>query len=103
VGTLIGKAQIDLDKDALAREVALFAERCDIAEEVSRLRSHLKQFNELCDSKEAAGRKLEFLAQELLREANTIGSKANDKGIARHVVEIKGLIDRLKEQVQNAE
>jgi uncharacterized protein (TIGR00255 family) len=103
VSNLVGDAQLELDKDALAREVALFAERCDISEEISRVRSHLDQFIALCDSREPAGRKLEFLAQELLREANTIGSKANDSEIARHVVEIKGLIDRLKEQVQNAE
>ena len=57
----------------------------------------------MCDSDEYAGRKLDFLAQEMLREANTIGSKANNATIAHHVVEIKGSIDRLKEQVQNIE
>lgn len=103
VATLMGRAALELEADTLAKEVALFAERCDIAEEISRLTSHLDQFDALCGSKEPAGRKLEFLAQELLREANTIGSKANDLEIARHIVEIKGRIDRLKEQVQNAE
>jgi uncharacterized protein (TIGR00255 family) len=98
-----GKAKIELDKDALAREIAIYAERCDISEELARLTSHLDQFSELCHSRENAGRKLDFIAQEMLREANTIGSKSNDADIARQVVEIKGLIDRLKEQVQNVE
>jgi uncharacterized protein (TIGR00255 family) len=98
-----GAARIELDGDALAREIAIFAERCDISEELARLASHLEQFAKFCDSKEHAGRKLDFLAQEMLREANTIGSKSNDAEIARHVVEIKALIDRLKEQVQNVE
>lgn len=96
-------SNIDLDQDSLRREVALFAERCDINEEISRLRSHLKQFALLCESSEEAGRKLDFLTQEMLREANTIGSKANDAEIARHVVHIKAAIDRIKEQVQNVE
>jgi len=83
--------------------VALYAERCDINEEIARLGSHLDQFEKLCDSRELAGRKLDFLAQELLRETNTIGSKANAAVIAQHIEEIKGAIDRLKEQVQNVE
>jgi uncharacterized protein (TIGR00255 family) len=98
-----GAAKLELDGDALAREVAIYAERCDISEELARLASHLEQFAKFCHSKEHAGRKLDFLAQEMLREANTIGSKSNDAEIAGHVVEIKGLIDRLKEQVQNVE
>jgi len=98
-----GEARIELDMDALAREVAIYAERCDISEEIARLSSHLDQFAKLCHSKEHAGRKLDFIAQEMLREANTVGSKSNDARIAGHVVEIKGLIDRLKEQVQNVE
>ncbi|MCK4660083.1 MAG: YicC family protein [Phycisphaerae bacterium] len=98
-----GEAKIELDQDALAREIAIYAERCDISEEITRLTSHLDQFCQLCHSRENTGRKLDFLAQEMLREANTIGSKSNDAQIARQVVEIKGLIDRLKEQVQNVE
>lgn len=94
---------IELHEDALAREVAIFAERCDVNEELSRLASHLDQFASLCVAPEEAGRKLDFLAQELLREANTIGSKSNDSDIARHVVEMKAAIDRIKEQVQNVE
>ncbi len=100
---LIGESRLQLQIDDLKREVALYAERCDINEEVSRLGSHLDQFEKLCDSSEYAGRKLDFLAQEMLRETNTIGSKANDATIAHLIVDIKGAIDRLKEQVQNVE
>jgi uncharacterized protein (TIGR00255 family) len=103
VDALLAGAQLALDKDLLAREVAIYADRCDINEELSRLSSHIDQFTELCDSKELAGRKLDFLTQEMLREANTIGSKAGDSEISRQIVEIKALIDRLKEQVQNVE
>ena len=100
---LLNDAKLQLELDDVRREVALYAERCDINEEISRLSSHLDQFGHLCDRDEQAGRKLDFLAQEMLREANTIGSKANDATIAQHIVEIKGAIDRLKEQVQNVE
>lgn len=103
VQQLLAGSTIDLEQDALAREVAIFAERCDVNEEIARSRSHLDQFAELCRGPEPAGRKLEFLSQELLREANTLGSKANDVEIARHVVETKAAIDRIKEQVQNVE
>ncbi|MBN1342436.1 MAG: YicC family protein [Phycisphaerae bacterium] len=103
VETLLSDVRISLDKQDLLKEIAIFAERCDISEEIARFLSHLDQFTTLCDSKELAGRKLDFLAQEMLREANTIGSKANDSEISCHVVEVKSLIDRLKEQVQNVE
>ncbi len=103
VATLTQTAQLELDSEALMREVAIYADRCDIAEEVSRMGSHLDQFADLCGRGEKVGRTLDFLAQELLREANTIGSKSNDTAVARSVVEMKGLIDRLKEQVQNVE
>jgi len=103
VATLMQGGGFELEADGLLREVAVFAERCDISEEINRLTSHLDQFAEVCDRDEQVGRTLDFLAQELLREANTIGSKSNDAVIARNVVEIKGLIDRLKEQVQNVE
>ncbi len=103
VAQLMAAGGFELQEEGLMREVAIFAERCDISEEVTRLHSHLDQFLELCDREEPVGRTLEFLAQEMLREANTIASKSNDAVIARHVVEIKGLIDRLKEQVQNVE
>lgn len=103
VAQLVQDAKLNVDKDQLVREVAVYADRSDINEEITRLTTHLDQFARLCDSPELAGRKLDFLAQELLREANTIGSKSNDAYIAVRVVEIKGGIDRLKEQVQNVE
>lgn len=100
---LLAQSKLQLELDDLRREIAVYAERCDISEEIARLTSHLDQFARLCDSSEQSGRKLDFLAQEMLREANTIGSKANDSAIAHNVIEIKGAIDRLKEQVQNVE
>jgi uncharacterized protein (TIGR00255 family) len=103
VNQLLAKAELRVDESALIREVAVFAERADVAEEIQRLTSHLSAFEEACRQDEHAGRKLDFIAQEMLREANTIGSKANDAAIARSIVEIKGAIDRLKEQVQNVE
>ncbi len=100
---LIADSRLQLQIDDVKREVALFAERCDINEELTRLSSHLDQFEKLCRSGDQAGRRLDFLAQELLREANTIASKANDAAVAHHIVDVKGAIDRLKEQVQNVE
>lgn len=103
VEQLTREAKLTLDEETLSREVALFADRSDISEEVSRLRTHLEQFAQACDSSEPAGRKMDFIAQEMLREANTIASKSNDSQIGRLVVEIKSGIDRIKEQVQNVE
>jgi uncharacterized protein (TIGR00255 family) len=103
VNQLLSKAELRVNETDLIKEVAVFAERADIAEEIQRLTSHLGAFEDACRKDEHAGRKLDFIAQEMLREANTIGSKANDAAIARNIVEIKGAIDRLKEQVQNVE
>jgi len=103
VGQLLSKAELKVNEPDLIKEVAVFAERADIAEEIQRLTSHLGAFDQACREGEHAGRKLDFITQEMLREANTIASKANDAQIARHIVEIKGAIDRLKEQVQNVE
>jgi uncharacterized protein (TIGR00255 family) len=103
VNQLLAKAELQVNQPELLKEVALFAERADISEEIQRLTHHLAAFEEACRSGEHAGRKLDFITQEMLREANTIGSKANDATIAVHIVEIKGAIDRLKEQVQNVE
>lgn len=103
VNQLLGKAELHVSQQDLLKEVAVFAERADIAEEVQRLRTHLDAFEQSCRSGEHAGRKLDFITQEMLREANTIASKANDSEIARRIVEVKGAIDRLKEQVQNVE
>ena len=103
VNQLISKAELKVNETDLIREVAVFAERADISEEIQRLRSHLEAFEHACGDSEHAGRKLDFISQEMLREANTIASKANDSVIATRIVDIKGAIDRLKEQVQNAE
>ena len=103
VGDLLADAKLKVDDDVIAREVAIFAERSDINEEVDRLGSHLKQFANACELNEQVGRRLDFLTQEMLREANTIASKANDAEISHHVVNIKVAIDRLREQVQNIE
>jgi len=103
VAELTRAGKVKIDEDLLAREVAIFADRCDIAEEMTRLRAHVEQFRQTADSPELAGRKLDFIAQEMLREANTIASKANSADIGRHVVDIKTAIDRIKEQVQNVE
>ncbi len=99
----IAELQVVLDPADLLREVSLFADRSDVSEETVRLRSHLDQFEDLLDSNESSGRKLDFLTQEMLREANTIGSKANDVEIARHVIDIKAAIERIREMIQNVE
>ena len=103
VNQLLSKAELRVSEVDLIKEVAVYAERADISEEIQRLTSHLEVFEQSCRHGEHAGRKLDFITQEMLREANTIASKANDAQIARHIVEIKGAIDRLKEQVQNVE
>jgi uncharacterized protein (TIGR00255 family) len=91
------------DPARLAQEVALFADRMDISEEITRLRSHLSQTRALVRGDEPAGRKMEFLVQEMHREANTIGSKSQSAEIATLVVALKAEIERMREQVQNVE
>jgi len=103
VNELLANAELKLDEESLAREVAIFADRSDISEEVARLDSHLKQFAQSCQANDQAGRRLDFISQEMLREANTIASKASDTEITSFVVDIKCQIDRIKEQVQNIE
>jgi uncharacterized protein (TIGR00255 family) len=103
VNLLLSKTELKVNESDLIKEVAVFAERADISEEIQRLTHHLESFEQSCRDTEHAGRKLDFITQEMLREANTIASKANDAQVARHIVEIKGSIDRLKEQVQNVE
>ncbi|MGD9645724.1 MAG: YicC/YloC family endoribonuclease [Pirellulales bacterium] len=100
---LLADYSLTLDPTDLLREVSLFAERSDISEEVVRLRSHLEQFDAALDLEDSSGRKLEFVIQEMHRETNTIGSKANDVEIARHVIEIKTAIERIREMIQNVE
>jgi len=94
---------IEMDPARIAQELALMADRLDCTEECVRLSAHLDQFRSLMDSPELSGRKLNFLLQEMNREANTIGSKANDVEIAHAVVVMKDEIERLREQVQNVE
>jgi len=94
---------LPLDDERLIREIALFAERSDISEELSRLASHLDQCAAAARGTEPAGRPLDFLCQELHRELNTIGSKANDAGLAHLVVAGKSAVEKLREQVQNLE
>jgi uncharacterized protein (TIGR00255 family) len=91
------------DEDRILTEVAFFADKADISEEVTRLESHVSQFSEIMKASEPLGSKLDFLLQEMNREVNTIGSKANDSRIAKEVVEMKSLLEKLKEQVQNIE
>jgi uncharacterized protein (TIGR00255 family) len=100
---LIADSNVRLAEEDLMREVSVYAERSDISEELSRLAAHVEQFRALMTAAEPAGRKLEFIAQEMLREANTMGSKTGDPAIAREIIEIKSAVDRLKEQVANAE
>lgn len=89
--------------ERLLKEIALFADRSDISEELSRLESHFKQFDDCLKSTEPVGRMLDFLAQEMNREINTIGSKANDVSISREVVRLKAELEKLREQAQNVE
>ena len=101
VHELIGDAS--LDEARIIQEVAIYADKVAVAEETVRLRSHISQLNEFLNSNEPIGRKMDFLIQEINREANTIGSKANDVEIARRVVDIKAEVEKIREQVQNIE
>ena len=100
---LLADLGVQIQPADIVREVGIFAERSDIAEEIVRLRSHLEQFDSVMATQESSGRKLEFLTQEMFRETNTIGSKANDAEIARHVIEMKSSIERMREMIQNVE
>jgi uncharacterized protein (TIGR00255 family) len=91
------------DPQRVAQEVAVFADRCDISEEIIRFKSHLKQFLALFDAAEPVGRQMDFLVQELNREVNTMGSKSNDAELTRLVVAIKSELEKIREQVQNVE
>jgi len=92
-----------LDETRLIQEVAIFADRCDITEEIVRFRSHLKQFRVYMSKDDSIGRRLDFLIQEINREVNTIGSKTTDSSISSKVVEIKAELEKLREQIQNVE
>ena len=91
------------DDERIIKEIALFADRCDVSEETTRLASHLDQFERICDKQEAVGRTLDFLCQEIFRELNTTGSKANDAELAQLVVTAKTELEKIREQVQNVE
>lgn len=95
--------EVPLDESRISQEIAILVEKSDVTEELVRLESHGKQFFEMLDSHEPAGRKLDFLLQEMHREINTIGSKSGDVEIARAVIEIKSELAKLREQVQNVE
>ena len=103
INARLDRHQITLSDTDLIREIAIYTDKCDISEEIVRLSSHLDQMHDLLAATTTNGRKLDFLTQELLREANTIGSKANDVTIANLVVDTKAAIERIKEQVQNIE
>ncbi len=92
-----------LDESRLSQEIALLADKLDITEEMVRLRTHVGAFREALGSEGGVGRQLSFLGQEILREVNTIGSKANDAAIAQHVIKMKGEVEKIREQVENIE
>ena len=100
---LISDSSISIGDNDVIREVALFADRCDINEEITRLRSHTEQFLRLLNGNSSQGRKLEFIGQEMFREINTTGSKANNVVVALSVVEMKAAIERMREVLQNVE
>lgn len=103
VRKVFAEADATVEANDVIREVALFADKCDINEEITRLRSHIEQFYRFLDSDSSMGRKLEFLGQEMFREINTIGSKANNVTIAHNVIEMKAAIERIREVLQNVE
>lgn len=98
-----GGLELDVSDERVLREIALFADRCDISEELTRLESHLEQFGQLLGKDEAVGRPLEFLLQEVGREINTTGSKASSIEVSRLALEMKNELERLREQVANVE
>ena len=100
---ILADNSVAIDENRLLTECAIWADKIAIDEELVRLRSHFGAFYEICDAKEPSGRKLDFLMQELNRETNTIGSKANNAKIARIVVNMKGELEKIREQVQNIE
>ena len=103
LNNLLADHNITVEPERLLQEVAIFADRASITEEIVRLKSHIKQFKNITNSDQPVGRKLDFLIQEFNREANTIASKANDYTLAQIVVEIKAEIEKIREQIQNIE
>ncbi len=103
INSLLESHDVTIDPTAIIKEVGVFAEKVDISEETVRLGSHVEQFQKIVNAENSDGKKLDFLVQEMLRETNTIGSKANNVEIAKQVVEIKSAIERIREMVQNVE
>ena len=103
INNLLQSHDVSIEPSAIIKEVGVFAEKVDISEETVRLGSHVEQFKQIANANQSDGKKLDFLVQEMLRETNTIGSKANDVEIANNVVEIKTAIERIREMVQNVE
>lgn len=94
---------VNIDKDRLETDIAIFAKQCDISEEITRARSHIEGLNKVLNSDREAGKKMDFILQELNREVNTMGSKANSIKISRLVIDIKSELEKVREQVQNVE
>ena len=103
VNDLLKGTNLQVEESDLLREVSIFADRCDITEEITRLKSHLSQHSTLLAAETSAGRKLDFLGQEMFRELNTIGSKANDVRISHLIVDMKAAIEKMREIIQNIE
>jgi uncharacterized protein (TIGR00255 family) len=93
----------EIDSGRLEMEVAIYAKNCDISEELTRLKNHISNFEKTCAADGEAGKKLDFIAQELHREANTVGSKASDYRISKDIIDIKTEIEKIREQVKNVE
>lgn len=105
IGEMLAKSnsQIEIDQSRLAQEVAFLSDRSDISEEIQRLKSHIEQFRQIADEKNDVGKRLDFLTQELNREANTIASKTNNLTVKENALAIKSEIEKIREQVQNVE
>ena len=103
VNDLLKDSGVELQPSDVIREVSLFSDRCDINEEIVRLKSHLEQFRKFLTGSQSEGKRLDFLTQEMNREVNTIGSKANDVEVAHNVVEMKAAIEKIREVLQNVE
>ena len=103
VQELLGNSGVTVEPDNLIREVSIFADRCDINEEITRLRCHVEEFLNVINGPKSQGRKLDFLSQEMFREINTIGSKASNVEIAHHVVEMKAAVEKMREILGNVE
>lgn len=103
IGSLLAEKGLEVAKQDLVREIALFADRCDISEELQRLSAHVEGYRKIVRDGGAIGRRLDFLTQEMLRETNTMASKGSDSGISALAVEIKAELEKLKEQAENVE